>query len=279
MASIDYVNDLFGLDGKVALITGGGGVLGSALAEALGRAGAKVAITDLSQEKAHEVERRLRGQGVAACGLSLDAFDKDAIAAVLATVEEKLGIVDILVNMAGGNVAEATVSDDRSFFDLPAAALEKVVGLNLFAGALYPTQVIGKRMCESKRPGSIINISSMNAFRPLTRIVGYSAAKAAVSNATLWLSVYFAKDLKSAVRVNALAPGFFLTDQNRRLLTNPDGSMTARGNTILDHTPMGRYGEAADLMGAAIWLASDASAFVTGVVLPIDGGFSAFSGV
>jgi NAD(P)-dependent dehydrogenase (short-subunit alcohol dehydrogenase family) len=183
------------------------------------------------------------------------------------------------VNMAGGNMKEATTSKDLSFFDLPKDALQKVVDLNLFGGAILASQVFGREMVKNKKGGVIINVSSMNAFRPLTRVPAYSAAKAAVSNFTQWLSVHLAQEYNKELRVNAIAPGFFLSDQNRRLLTNEDNSLTSRGTAIITHTPMGRFGDAADLIGACIWLASDASKFVTGVVVPIDGGFSAFSGV
>jgi NAD(P)-dependent dehydrogenase (short-subunit alcohol dehydrogenase family) len=183
------------------------------------------------------------------------------------------------VNAAGGNVKEATVSPEIPFFDLPVGALERVVALNLFAGAVLPAQVLGKMMVKNEGGGSIINISSMNAFRPLTRIAGYSAAKAAVSNFTQWLATHFAMEYNKALRVNAIAPGFFLTNQNRFLLTTETGELTARGKSIIAHTPMGRFGDPGDLIGACIWLASDASRFVTGAVIPIDGGFNAYSGV
>ncbi|MFC1601560.1 SDR family oxidoreductase [Candidatus Sumerlaeota bacterium] len=279
MASRQDLEALMRLDGKVALITGGGGVLGAAMGKGLGLAGAKVALCDLAADKAADAAAQLAELEIVARGAAMDAFDKESIERALADIEAELGPVDILVNAAGGNVGEATVSPEQTFFDLPGEALSKVVGLNLLAGAVYPSQVIGRRMAERNKPASIINVSSMNAFRPLTRIVGYSAAKAAVSNFTQWLAVYMARELESSVRVNALAPGFFLTEQNRYLLTEEDGSLTERGQTIIGHTPMGRFGEPDDLIGATVWLASEASAFVTGIVLPLDGGFSAFSGV
>ena len=266
------------LDGRTALVTGGGGVLGSAIGKGLGLAGAKVALAGLVAEKATRAAERLASAGIEAVGLQMDAFDKDAIRAALDAAEERLGEVSVLVNTAGGNQPEATVSPDRRFFDLPREALENVVGLNLFAGAVFPCQVIGERMAGRDAAASIINIASMAALRPVTRVVGYGAAKAAVANFTQWLAVHMAIDLKSRVRVNALAPGFFLTEQNHYLLMDGD-KLTPRGETILAHTPMGRFGEPDDLIGAALWLASDASAFVTGIVLPVDGGFSAFSGV
>jgi NAD(P)-dependent dehydrogenase (short-subunit alcohol dehydrogenase family) len=189
------------------------------------------------------------------------------------------GRVDILLNAAGGNMKEATTSEQLEFFNLPFSALEKVVELNLFGGALLPSQVFGKIMVENEEGGSIINISSMSAFRPLTKVSGYSAAKAAVSNFTQWLAVHFAQGYNKKLRVNAIAPGFFLTTQNRFLLTDKEGNLTPRGKTIIAHTPMDKFGDPEDLIGVCIWLASDASKFVTGIIVPIDGGFSAFSGV
>jgi NAD(P)-dependent dehydrogenase (short-subunit alcohol dehydrogenase family) len=187
--------------------------------------------------------------------------------------------VDIMVSAAGGNLKEATTSDELSFFDLKLDALEKVIALNLFGGAILPAQVFGRTMAENPEGGSIINISSMNAFTPLTRIPGYSAAKAAVSNFTQWLSVHFAQEYNKNLRVNALAPGFFLTRQNHFLLLDADEKLTERGASIISHTPMSRFGNPEDLIGVCIWLAGDSSKFVTGIVVPIDGGFSAFSGV
>lgn len=270
---------IFNLKGKTAIITGGGGILGGTIAKGLGFAGAKVILTDIFEDKAKLEAKKLSELGIVTDSCLMDAFSKESITRCTDIVEEKHGKIDILVNTAGGNMKGATVSDETDFFDLSQEALEKVVGLNLFAGAIYPCQVIGKRMAKSKGSASIINISSMSAFKPLTKVVGYSAAKAAVSNFTQWLSVYMAKDLKSNVRVNAIAPGFFLTEQNRYLMTKEGGSLTDRGELVISNTPMGKFGKPDDLIGAAVWLASDASSFVTGVVLPIDGGYSAFGGV
>jgi NAD(P)-dependent dehydrogenase (short-subunit alcohol dehydrogenase family) len=275
------LEEMFGLKGTVAVITGGGGVLGRAIGGGLARAGAAVALTDLVEEKAEEGARAIAAAGGRAIGVKMDAFDASSIAACAERVEHELGAINLLINTAGGNMKGATVSPEMDFFHLPASAMEKVVGLNLFAGAVIPCQVLGERMVRHKKPANIINISSMTAMRPLTNVVGYSAAKAAISNFTQWLAVYMAHNLKAPVRVNAIAPGFFLTEQNRYLLTtdgNPE-HLTPRGQTILAHTPMGQFGEPEDLIGAVIWLASPASRFVTGIVLPIDGGFSAFSGV
>jgi len=206
-------------------------------------------------------------------------MDKDKIEQCKNEVLNDFGKIDILVNSAGGNLKEATTSSDLSFFDLSLSALEKVIALNLFGGAILPAQVFGKVMADNKNGGSIINISSMNAIRPLTRIPGYSAAKAAVSNFTQWLAVHFAQEYNKNLRVNAIAPGFFLTQQNHYLLFDENGNLTERGKSIIAHTPMGRFGNPEDLIGVCIWLASEASKFVTGTIIPIDGGFSAYSGV
>lgn len=271
--------DAFSLAGKVAIVTGGSGVLGSAIARGLGRAGAAVAVAGTTAEKAERAAAHLRTDGLRTLPLTLDARDRDSVQQCLRRAEDQFGPVGILVNAVGGNSGEATVSDEAAFFDLPDEAIRSVVDLNLMAGAILPCQIIGRRMVEHGAPASIINISSMAADRPLTRVVGYSAAKAAVSNFTQWFAVYMARDVKSRVRVNAIAPGFFLTAQNRFLLTDERGGLTERGRAIVEQTPMGRFGDPEELVGAAVWLAGEASAFVTGVVLPVDGGFSAFSGV
>ncbi len=274
------VRQQFELDGKVAVVTGGGGVLGGAIAEGLAAMGAAVAIADLLPENARAVAERIGASGGTGKGYAMNAFEKASVDACCGAVMADFGHVDILVNAVGGNMKGAATSPEQSFFDLPGDALRKVVDLNLVGGVIVPSQVFVKRMLDNPEGGSIINVSSMNAFRPLTRIPGYSAAKAAVSNFTQWLAVHLAQEYKSSLRVNAIAPGFFLTEQNRFLLTDPEtGEPTLRGKTIIGHTPMGRYGAPEDLVGAVVWLAGDASRFVTGIVLPIDGGFSAFSGV
>lgn len=272
------VPELFNLEGKSALITGGAGGLGFAIAKGLCSAGANVALADINETAASKKAHVLSELGNKAIGLRMDAFDPASIESCLETVTKEFGDIHVLLNAAGGNMKDATISPDVDFFHLPAEALQKVVGLNLFAGAIHPCQIIGRHMASHGSRASIINISSMTAFTPLTRVVGYSAAKAAVSNFTQWLAVYMAMELKSKVRVNAIAPGFLLTQQNRYLLMDEE-KLTPRGETIISHTPMGRFGDPEDLIGVTIWLASDASAFVTGTVLPIDGGFSAFSGV
>ncbi len=266
----------FRLDGKSAVVTGGGGVLGRVFARTLAEAGARVWIADLAEERARAVADELRRDGHSADAAAVDVLRRDS----LERLAERTGPVDILISAAGGNLKEATTSPDTSFFDLPLAAMERVVALNLFGGALLPAQVFGRGMATRATGGVILNVSSLNALRPLTRIPGYSAAKAAVSNFTQWLAVHLAQEYNPRVRVNAIAPGFFLTEQNRYLLTDAQsGRPTPRAEAILAHTPMRRFGEPADLAGTTLWLCSDAAAFVTGVVVPVDGGFAAFAGV
>ena len=276
--SNDYLECLFGLAGKVAVVTGGGGVLCGAMSRALGRTGAKVAVLDLNEEAARRVADDAAAAGGEAIAVQCDVLDKASSEAAAQTVLEDLGRVDILINGAGGNKKQATTSPDLAFFDLPADAVQWVFDLN-FIGALLPSQVFGRIMAEQGE-GIILNISSMNAFRPLTRIPAYSAAKAAVSNFTQWLAVHMAQEYSPRIRVNAIAPGFFLTEQNRFLLTDEQtGELTPRGQTIIAHTPMGRFGDPEDLIGTVLWLLSPGARFVTGIVVPVDGGFSAFSGV
>ncbi len=272
----DYLN-MFNLKGKTAIVTGGAGILGRDISRNLGKAGAKVAICDIADTR--EQIDNLKSEGIDAKGYYIDVLDKDKIIKCNDQVLSDLGKIDILISAAGGNQKAATTSEELSFFDLPLGALEKVIALNLFGGAILPAQVFGKSMAANSGGGSIINISSMNALRPLTRIPGYSAAKAAVSNFTQWLSVHFAQEYNKNLRVNAIAPGFFLTKQNHFLLFDKDENLTERGQAIISHTPMDRFGKPNDLAGVTIWLASDASKFVSGIVVPIDGGFSAFSGV
>jgi NAD(P)-dependent dehydrogenase (short-subunit alcohol dehydrogenase family) len=267
----------FDLKGKTAVVIGGGGVLGSSMALSLGKAGAAIAV--VTRKNTAQTLEKLKTGGVAAKGYAADAMDRISLEKCRQAIQADFKSVDILLSCVGGNQKEATVSPDLSFFDLPLGSLEKVVGLNLFAGAILPAQVFGREMVKNPEGGSIINVSSMSGFKPLTRIAGYSAAKAAVSNFTQWLAVHIAQQYTPKLRVNAIAPGFFLTEQNQFLLKNPDGSLTDRGKSIVAHTPMGRFGNPEDLEGACVWLASDASRFVTGIVLPVDGGFSAFSGV
>ncbi len=277
------------LKNKVAVVTGGGGILCSSMAAALAECGAKVAILDLRLENAQKAAEAIKKNGGEAIGIAANVLEKESLLAAHQAVKDAYGPCDILVNGAGGNHPKGTTSCEfvtkadaegstegkTSFFDLDPAGVGFVFNLN-FIGTLLPTQVFARDMALNGH-GIIINISSMNAFRPLTKIPAYSGAKAAVSNFTQWLATHMSK---VGIRVNAIAPGFFLTDQNRTLLTNADGSLTARGNTILTHTPMGRFGTPEDLLGTLLWLVDDkASGFVNGAVIPVDGGFAAFSGV
>ncbi len=264
--------------GKTVVITGGAGILCAGMCKTLAAAGAAVAVLDLNLEAAKQLASGITVAGGKALGVSCNVLEKASIEDAAKTVLAEFGKVDILINGAGGNKPQATTNAETSFFDLPAEALRWVFDLNLM-GTILPSQVFGKLMAEQKH-GVILNISSMNAFRPLTRIPAYSAAKAGVSNFTQWLAVHMAQEYSPEIRVNAIAPGFFLTDQNRFLLTDQKtGALTQRGNTIISHTPMGRFGTPDDLVGAVLWLVSPAADFVSGIVVPIDGGFSAFSGV
>jgi NAD(P)-dependent dehydrogenase (short-subunit alcohol dehydrogenase family) len=270
----------FSLAGKVTVVMGGSGVLGGAIAEGFGAAGAQIVVTGRAKDRLDACVKRIEKAGGSARSYTVDVFDRDSIVACCDQIYADCDRVDVLLNAVGGNMPGATTSKEQSFFDLPADAMQKVMDLNLLAGTIAPCQVFGARMKDNPDGGSIINISSMNAVRPLTRIPAYSAAKAAVSNFTQWLAVHLAQEYSPKLRVNAISPGFFLTAQNRFLLMDEKtGRSTARGKTIIDHTPMGRYGSPEDLIGVAVWLASDASRFVTGTVVSVDGGFSAFSGV
>lgn len=277
------------LKGKVAVVTGGGGVLCSGFAKTLAACGAGVAVCDLRLDAAEQVAKEIREDGGNAIGVAANVLERDSMEAAKKEIAEKLGTCDILLNGAGGNNPRGTTTKDylepedldgaiegvKTFFDLDPAGIEFVFNLN-FLGTLIPTQVFALDM--ARKPGStIINVSSMNSFRPLTRIPAYSGAKAAVSNFTQWLAVHFAK---VGIRVNAIAPGFFITNQNTSLLLNPDGSYTARAEKIIAHTPMGKFGTPEDLTGTLLWLCDNAaSGFVNGVVVPVDGGFAAYSGV
>lgn len=273
-----FLHDLFDLSGHVAVVTGGSGALGGALAQGLGRAGARIVIIGRRQEPADHMAEQVRTAGGEALALACDALDREALESTAAAITERFGPVDILVNAAGGNDPRTTTSPTQSFFDIDPDAAQAVFAGN-FLSAFQVSQVFGKQMAE-RCAGCILNITSMNGLRPLTRVGVYSAAKAAVANFTQWLAVHMAQEYSPAIRVNAIAPGFFLTEQNRFLMTDAQtGAWTPRGQTIIAHTPMGRLGAPDDLVGAALWLTSPAAAFVTGIVVPIDGGFSAFSGV
>ena len=275
---LEQLTRMYDFTGRTVAITGGAGVLGGEIAQALVGCGANVAILDLNLDPAKAILEQMGPRASQALTVKTNVLDMDSLRQASAAALEKFGGVDCLVNAAGGNKPQATTSADLTFFDLPADALRWVFDLNII-GTVLPSQVFGKVMAE-KGDGTILNISSMNAFRPLTRIPAYSAAKAGVSNFTQWLAVHLAQLYSPKIRVNAIAPGFFMTQQNRFLLTDEKtGELTARGKSIIDHTPMARFGNPEDLFGAVLWLLSPASAFVTGVIVPIDGGFSAYSGV
>jgi len=277
--NLEELKDLYDFSDRTVIITGGAGVLGSEIACALVGLNANVVILDRDQELAQKAIARfpkvVKGRAIRVFG---DVLEAETLQQAQKTIQVEFGHVDILINTAGGNHPSATTKPDLTFFDLPLDALRFVGDLNLL-GTILPCQVFGREMAK-RGEGVILNVSSMNAFRPLTRIPAYSAAKAAVSNFTQWLAVHMAQEYSPRIRVNAVAPGFFLTEQNRFLLTDKEtGELTLRGQSILAHTPMNRFGTPEDLLGATMWLLSPASAFVTGVVVPIDGGFSAFSGV
>lgn len=274
------------LSNKTAVVTGGGGVLCSGFAKAIAQCGAKVAILDLREENAKKVADEIVKNGGEAIGISANVLEKGSLVSAKKIINEKFGTVDILINGAGGNHPKGTTTkeyyesgdekndDIVSFFDLDKSGVEFVFNLN-FLGTLIPTQVFAADLIE-KKDAVILNVSSMNAFCPLTKIPAYSGAKAAVSNFTKWLAVHFSK---TGIRVNAIAPGFFVTDQNRALLIDSDGNFTPRSRKILNSTPMGRFGETEELTGTLLWLLSSGATFVNGVVVPVDGGFSAYSGV
>jgi NAD(P)-dependent dehydrogenase (short-subunit alcohol dehydrogenase family) len=272
-------DNLFDLTGKVAVVTGGSGVLGAALCRGLATAGAAVVILARTEEKVKAAADNIEASGGKALAVAADVLDKESLERAADTILSRFGRVDILVNGAGGNRPEATaVPGQRSFFELPPDAIEWVFSLN-FMGSVLASQVFGQPMAR-QGSGVILNVSSMASFRPLTRVVGYGGAKAAINNFTQWLAVYMATEHSPKIRVNAIAPGFFLGEQNRYLLIDEKtGELTPRGQQIISHTPMARFGEPDDLVGTMLWLVSDASRFVTGVVVPVDGGFSAFSGV
>jgi NAD(P)-dependent dehydrogenase (short-subunit alcohol dehydrogenase family) len=273
----DYVESLFGLQGKVAVVTGATGVLGGAMARGLARAGVCVGILGRRRERAEDVVREIERAGSQAMALPADVLDRGQLEAARDAIVGRWDRIDILVNAAGGNIPEAIVGDQDSFFDLPIDAFERVVDLNLL-GTVLPSQVFGAVIAR-RGDGSIINISSMAVPSATTRNVGYSAGKAGAENFTRWLAIELVRKHGPGLRVNAIAPGFFVGEQNRDILLHPDGSPTKRGQTIIDLTPAGRFGEPDELIGTLIWLCSPGSRFVNGVTVPVDGGFSAFSGV
>jgi NAD(P)-dependent dehydrogenase (short-subunit alcohol dehydrogenase family) len=268
---------LYDFSGRSLVITGGTGVLCSAIAGALVGCGANVAIVARTTAKGDALLSHMSGPGRAII-VEGDVLKQDTLEKVAHKVLDEFGRIDGLINGAGGNTPQATTRSDLTFFNLPEEALRYVLDVNLL-GTILPCQVFGRQMAEQGE-GVILNISSMSAIRPLTRVIGYSAAKAGVSNFTQWLAVYLSQQYSPRIRVNALAPGFFVSEQNRKMLIDErTGELTPRGHSIIAHTPMGRFGEPEDLLGAALWLLSPAAAFVTGIVVPVDGGFSAFGGV
>lgn len=269
--------DLFGLAGQVAVVTGGTGVLGGMMACGLARSGARVAIVGRRQDQAEKVVRTIEEAGGTALALPADVLERSQLERVREMVLEQWGKLDILVNAAGGNMPGATLTPGHSFFNLPVEGLDEVISLNL-QGTLLPSQIFGEAMAQAGR-GCIINISSMAAQRAMSRVVGYGIAKAAVENATRWLAIELARSFGSKLRVNAIAPGFFIGEQNRALLINEDGSLTMRGQLVIDHTPAGRFGQAEELISTLVWLCGPGASYVNGIVVAVDGGFSAFSGV
>ncbi len=275
---LERLTAMYDFTGKTVVITGGTGMLGSDIACALASCGAQVGIVDLNLEPGKALRERLGERARQAELFGCNVLDRESLQKTAADAVKRFGKIDCVINAAGGNKPQATTGPELKFFDLPAEALRWVFDLNII-GTILPCQVFGKIMAEQGY-GTILNVSSMNAFRPLTRIPAYSAAKAGVSNFTQWLAVHMAQEYSPRIRVNAIAPGFFLTNQNRFLLLDREtGELTGRGKSIIAHTPMGRFGDPEDLFGAVLWLLSPASAFVTGTVVAIDGGFAAYSGV
>lgn len=271
------MNEMFSIAGKVAVITGAGGVLGGSIAKSFVKAGARVVAMDIRPEQLEKRVGELRAEGGEAMGVVGNVLDVESLKRVAEKIVSEWGRIDILLNIAGGNLPGATLAPDQPVFEMKIADWEKVTGLNL-NGTVYPSLVFGEVMAR-QRSGSIVNVSSMAAYSAITRVPGYSAAKTAVSNFTQWMASDVALKYGDGIRVNAIAPGFFIGDQNRAVLINPDGSLTERSEKVLAKTPMKRFGDITELNGAVQFLCSGAASFITGTVLPIDGGFSAFSGV
>lgn len=271
------MNEIFSIQGKIAVITGASGVLGGSLSESFIKAGATVVALGRNQETLDARVKKLTDSGGEAFAVEANVMDVESLEAAAKRIVEKYGKIDILLNIAGGNIPAATLSPDQSFLDMNIEGWNQVTDLNI-NGTVYPSYVFGKVMAQ-QGSGSIVNISSMAAYSAITRVAGYSAAKAAITNFTLWLASDLALKYGDTIRVNAIAPGFFIGDQNRNILLNPDGSLTERSIKVIAKTPMGRFGDAEELNGAVQFLCSDAASFITGALLPVDGGFSAFSGV
>ncbi len=267
---------MFEIKGKVAVVTGGGGVLGGSISESLLKAGAIVIILDIREENLSNRINQLQQLGQIE-GLVCNVLDMDSLKSVREKIMEKHGRIDILINAAGGNIPGATLAEDQTIFDMKIEDFSKVTNLNL-NGTVYPTLVFGEAMAKNNS-GSIINISSMATYSAITRVPGYSIAKTGVNIFTQWMATEMAQKFSEKIRVNAIAPGFFIGDQNRAVLINPDGSLTERSNKVIAKTPMGRFGDITELNGLVQFLCSDAASFITGAIIPVDGGFSAFSGV
>ncbi len=272
-----YIDEIYNLEGRTAIITGGGGVIAGAIGLGLAKAGVNVVLAGRRKENTMANAEKIKEAGGEARIAVMDALDREMIAETCRFVLSHYDSIDILINAAGGNVPGATIAPGESVFNMNMDDFEKVSDLN-YKAAVLPTLEVGKIMAKQQK-GCIINISSMAAMRAITRVIGYSAAKAAVANFTQWMAMEMAMKCSGQIRVNAIAPGFFIGDQNRALLTNPDGTPTERGSKVIANTPMGRFGEADELVGAVMFLASDAASFVTGIILPVDGGFSFYSGV
>ncbi len=272
-----HLTDLFDIRGRVAVVTGGTGVLGGAMAKGLAAAGVKVVVLGRRASAGEEIVEEIRRSGHEASFVKADVLDVTSLEQANEAMLKMHGRLDILVNAAGGNLAGAVINSEQTFFDLEMPEFQKVVDLNL-TGTVLPTKIFCQHMAKAKQ-GVVINIASMSSFRPITRVVGYSAAKAAILNFTGWMAIEMARKFGEGIRVNGIAPGFFLTEQNRSLLTREEGGYTPRGEAAIQHTPFGRFGEPDELIGTLIWLCSDASRFVTGVTIPVDGGFNVYCGV
>jgi NAD(P)-dependent dehydrogenase (short-subunit alcohol dehydrogenase family) len=274
---MSYLENLFNVKNKVAVLTGGGGILAGEMARGFLKAGAKTVLLDINEKNLSEKLDSFGELNKNAVGYTCNVLKEDSLKEVYKKILNKFGKIDILINAAGGNMPGATIAENQTIFDLKMADFKKVTDLNL-NGSVLPTMIFARAMADQKK-GSIINISSMAATQAITRVVGYSVAKAAIDNFTKWMAMEMAYKFGNGIRVNAIAPGFLLTEQNRTLLTNPDGSLTDRGKTVIEMTPFSRFGEPEELVGTILWLSSDASKFVTGAIVPVDGGFSSYSGV
>jgi NAD(P)-dependent dehydrogenase (short-subunit alcohol dehydrogenase family) len=269
------MNSIFNLEGKIALITGGAGVLGSNFANVLAKQGVIVGIVSQAIEKANKAVAAIESKGGKAFAIQANVLNKEELEKAKGFIVDKYGRLDILINAAGGNMPGATIQPDQAIYDMKTDDLQQVVDLNII-GTMLPSQVFAELFAKQKQ-GIIINISSASAQRPLTRVVGYSASKAAIDNFTQWMSVELASKYGEGIRVNAISPGFFIGEQNRALLLTPEGKLTPRGEKIIEHTPMGRFGTPEDIDGALLFLCSDMSKFVTGTIIKVDGGFAATS--